>query len=51
MDTEKQSQRRRDGGRQTESGNVRSEQLSTRGAYKVANQHETTATRRALKWI
>ena len=38
MDTEKQRQRRRDDARLTESGNARSEQLNTRGAYRVANQ-------------
>jgi len=38
MDTEKQRQRRRDDVRLTESGNARSEQLNTRGAYRVANQ-------------
>jgi len=38
MDTEKQRQRRRDDARLTESGNARSEQLNTRGAYSVANQ-------------
>ena len=35
MDTEKQRQRRRD---DAENGNARSEQLNTRGAYRVANQ-------------
>ena len=38
MDTEKQRQRRRDDTRLTESRNARSEQLNTRGAYRVANQ-------------
>jgi len=38
MDTEKQRQCRRDDVRLTESGNARSEQLNTRGAYIVANQ-------------
>ena len=38
MDTEKQRDRRRDNTRLTESGNARSEQLNTRGAYRVANQ-------------
>ena len=38
MDTEKQRQRRRDDARLTESGNARSEQLNTRGSYRVANQ-------------
>jgi len=38
MDTEKQRQRRRDDARLTESGNARSEQLNTRGAYRVAYQ-------------
>ena len=38
MDTEKQRQRRRDDARLTESGNARSEQLNTRGAYRVTNQ-------------
>jgi len=38
MDTEKQRQRRCNDARLTESGNVRSEQLTTRGAYRVANQ-------------
>jgi len=38
MDTEKQRQRRRDDVRLTKSGNARSEQLNTRGAYRVANQ-------------
>ena len=40
MDTEKQGQRRRDDARLTESGNARSEQLSTRGAYRVAQATE-----------
>ena len=35
--TEKQRQSRRDDARLTESGNARSEQLNTRGAYRVAN--------------
>jgi len=48
MDTEKQRQRRRDGMRLTESGNVRSEQLLV--VPTVANQ-QTTAARRALEWI
>ena len=38
MDTQKQRQRRRDDTRLTESGNARSEQLNTHGAYRVANQ-------------
>jgi len=38
MDTEKQRQCRRDDARLTESGNARSEQLNTRGAYRVTNQ-------------
>jgi len=38
MDTEKQRQRRHDDARLTESGNARSEQLNTRGAYRVTNQ-------------
>ena len=38
MDTEKQRLRRRDDARLTESGSTRSEQLNTRGAYRVANQ-------------
>ena len=38
MDTMKQRQHRRDNARLTESGNARSEQLNTRGAYRVANQ-------------
>ena len=38
MDTEKQGQHRRDDARLTESGNARSDQLNTHGAYKVANQ-------------
>ena len=38
MDTEKQRQRRHDDAWLTESGNARSEQLNTRGAYRVANQ-------------
>jgi len=38
MATEKQRQRRRDNVKLTESGNARSEQLNTRGAYRVANQ-------------
>jgi len=45
MDTEKQRQRRHNGTRLTESGNVRSEQL-----LRVANQ-QTMAARRALEWI
>ena len=36
MDTEKQRQRRGDDTRLTESGNARSEQLNTCGAYRVA---------------
>ena len=44
MDTEKQRQRRRDDARLTESGNARSEQLNTRGAYRVANQQ-------SLAWL
>ena len=42
MDTEKQRQRRRDDARLTESGNSRSEQLNTFGAYRVANQQTLT---------
>ena len=38
MDTENQRQCRRDDARLTESGNARSEQLITRGAYRVAIQ-------------
>jgi len=38
MDTEKQRQRRHNDVRLTESGNARSEQLNTHGAYRVANQ-------------
>jgi len=38
MDTAKQRQHSRDDTRLTESGNTRSEQLNTRGAYRVANQ-------------
>jgi len=38
MDTEKQRQCRRDDVGLIESGNARSEQLNTRGAYRVANQ-------------
>jgi len=38
MDTEKQRQRRHDDARLTESGNARSKQLNTHGAYRVANQ-------------
>ena len=38
MDTEKQRQRRRNDARLTESGNARSDQLNTCGAYRVANQ-------------
>jgi len=36
MDTEKQRQRRLDDARLTESGNARSEQLNTRGAYRLS---------------
>ena len=50
MDTEKQRQRIRDDARLTESGNARSEQLNTRGAYRVASQ-QRMAARRALEWI
>ena len=51
MDTEKkQRQRRRDDARLTESGNARSEQLRTRGAYRVANQ-QRMAAKRAPEWI
>jgi len=38
MDTEKQRQHRRDDARLTESGHARSEQLNTRGPYRVTNQ-------------
>jgi len=38
MDTKKQRQCRHDDVRLTESGDTRSEQLNTRGAYRVANQ-------------
>ena len=38
MDTEKQRQRRRADERLTESGDARSEQLNTCGAYRVTNQ-------------
>jgi len=38
IDTEKHRQHRRDDVRLIESGNARSEQLNTRGAYRVANQ-------------
>jgi len=38
MDTKKQRQCRRDDARLTESGNASSEQLNTRGAYRVTNQ-------------
>jgi len=38
MDTEKQRQHRRDDARLIESGNARSEQLNTRGAYRVTKQ-------------
>jgi len=38
MDTMKKRQHRRDDARLTESGNTRSEQLNTHGAYRVANQ-------------
>jgi len=38
MDTKKQRQCRRDDARLTKSGNARSEQLNTHGAYRVANQ-------------
>ena len=38
MDTEKQRHCRCDDASLTESGNARSEQLNTRGAYRVANQ-------------
>ena len=40
MDIEKQRQRRRDDARLTESGNARSEQLNTRGAYTVASANQ-----------
>ena len=38
MDTKKQRQHRCDDARLTKSGNARSEQLNTRGAYRVTNQ-------------
>jgi len=38
MDTKKHRQHRRDDARLTESRNARSEQLDTRGAYRVTNQ-------------
>ena len=53
MDTERQ--RRHDDVRLTESGNARSEQLNTRGAYRVANQQNLAclsgSERRRPGWI
>ena len=40
MDTEKQRQRRHDDVRLTESGNTRSKQLNTHGAYTVASANQ-----------
>ena len=55
MDTEKQRQHRRDDVRLTESGNARSEQLNTRGAYRVANQQSLACVsgseRRRPSWF
>ena len=55
MDTEKQRRRRRDDARLTESGNARSEQLNTCGAYRVANQQSLAclsgSERRRPGWI
>jgi len=55
MDTEKRGQRRRDDARLTESGNARSEQLNTRGAYRVANQQSLAylsgSERRRTGWF
>ena len=50
MDAEKQRQHRRDDARLIESGNARSEQLLSCGAYRVADQ-QRMAARRALEWI
>jgi len=43
MDTKKQRQRKRDDARLTRSGNARSEQLNTRGAYRVAINQQSLA--------
>ena len=55
MDTQKQRQRRRDDARLIESGNARSEQLNTRGAYRVANQQSLAclsgSERRSPGWF
>ena len=57
MDTEKQRQCRRDDASLTgtESGNARSEQLNTRGAYRVANQQSLAclsgSERRRPSWF
>jgi len=52
MDTEKQRQRRRDDARLTESGNARSEQLNTRGAYsnRVANRRSLACLSGSERW-
>jgi len=50
MDTEKQRQHRRDDVRLTESGNARSKQLNTRGAYRVANQQSLVCLSGSERW-
>jgi len=50
MDTKKQRQCRRDDARLIESGNTRTEQLLSCGAYRVTDQ-QRMAARRALEWI
>ena len=50
MDTEKQTQCRRNDLRLTESVNARSDRVATRDANRVANQ-QRIAVRRALEWI
>ena len=50
MNTKKQRQRRRDDARLTESGNTRSEQLNTRGVYRVANQQSLACLSGSERW-
>jgi len=51
MDTEKQRHQTQYDARLTKSGNARSKQLLMVPMYRVANQLQRMATRRALEWI
>jgi len=50
MDTEKQRQCWRNDARLTESGNARSEQLNTCGAYRVTNQQSLVCLSGSKRW-